>query len=508
MVGVPAALGHPLNPMLDTLPGEQSNMLFNSFSFLAFFTVLVVVYYLIPHKFRWILLVAASLYFYSTFNVGYVLLLLGSALVAYFAGLAIGATQGRRRGTILVVGVLASLAPLFVYKYLDFLTESLDALLASAGLVSSESLFPKLELLLPAGLSFFTFSCVSYLLDVYGGQISAERNLGRLALYVSFFPKLLAGPIERATTFLPQLTRAIRFDPDAATQGLQLILWGLFKKVVIADRLAVFVDAAYRRPGMTSPVDLVLATYFFAFQIYCDFSGYSDIAIGTARVFGFKLMENFRRPYFSKSVVGFWGKDRWHISLNRWFRDYMYIPMGGSRVPRLRFYFNLMTVFLVSGLWHGANWTFVIWGALNGLYQVLTLATTDIRERLGKLPRPLAPIGSFLSIVVTFHLILVSWVFFRAASVSDASIVFSRVAESLPNLPTLFTARAYTEEIVLSLVLIVVLLVVEAIDEQRSLWERLRARPTYVRWAFYYAVLISLLVLGKWGFKQFVYMQF
>ena len=477
-------------------------MLFNSFAFLAFFTILVVAYYLIPHRFRWALLVVASLYFYATFNLGYVLLLLGSALVAYLVGLAMGATRepGRRR-IIFFAGVVVCLAPLFVFKYFDFFAGSLDELLQT-------SLSPKLGLLLPAGLSFYSFSCVSYLFDVYRNRLAPERHAGQFTLYVSFFPKLLAGPIERATAFLPQLLRPIHFSPEGVTAGLQLMLWGLFKKVVIADRIAVFVDTAYNNPQMGSPVALVIATYFFAFQIYCDFSGYSDIAIGAARVLGLNLMENFRRPYMSTSAPEFWGKNRWHISLSNWFRDYMYIPMGGSKVSKPRFYLNQMAVFLVSGLWHGANWTFVVWGGLNGLYQIVTVMTAGIREKLGRTLRVPNVVGSLLGSLVTFHLVTIAWVFFRANSISDATIVFSRITGSIPRLPTLIASYPFTEEIFISIALIAVLLVVEIIDEKRMLWERLRTQPVYVRWAVYYALIFSLVILGRWGLKQFVYMQF
>ena len=482
-------------------------MLFNSFTFLLFFAVLVFAYYGIPHKFRWILLGIASLYFYSTFNVGYVLLLIGAALVTYVWGLAIGTPERGRKTLLMAVGVSTILAPLFVCKYFDFSVASLEALLATTGIGDAEFAFPRLGLLQPAGLSFFTFSCVSYLVDVYRGQIPVERNPGRLVLYVAFFPKLLAGPIERATTFLPQLLRPVRFNPEMVTLGLQLILWGLFKKVVIADRLSIFVGTAYKLPMMTSPADLVIATYFFAFQIYCDFSGYADMAIGIARVFGIDLMVNFRRPYFSTSVGEFWSQ-RWHISLTKWFRDYMFIPLGGSRVSKPRVYFNIMAVFVVSGLWHGANWTFVVWGGLNALYQIFSLATARMRDTVVQfLPIPTA-IGSFLNGLVTFHLILVSWVFFRAASISDACTIFSRVAASFTKLPLLFAARVYTDEIILSVVFIAVLLLVEAIDERKSLWERLQYSPLYVRWTFYYAVLICLTVFGKWNLTEFVYMQF
>ena len=327
-------------------------------------------------------------------------------------------------------------------------------------------------------------------------------------LYISFFPKLLAGPIERATTFLPQLLQPIRFNPEQVTLGLQQMLWGLFKKMVIADRLAGFVDTTYRNPDFSSPVALVIASYFFAFQIYCDFSGYSDIAIGAARVLGFDLMENFRRAYLSTSVPEFWGNRRWHISLSRWFRDYMYFPMGGSRVSKPRFYFNQMAVFLVSGLWHGANWTFVIWGGLNGLYQFLTVATEGLRERLGRIIRVPKLIGSVFGAFITFHLVTIAWVFFRAASIEDALAVFSRISGSFQRLPTLFSSYNYTEDLITSFVLIGVLLVFELLDEHRMFWEKLRARPVYVRWAVYYALIFGLIILGKWGFKQFVYMQF
>jgi len=488
-------------------------MLFNSFSFLAFFTVVVVAYYLIPHRFRWLLLVIASLVFYSIFKVSFVLLLLGVALVGYLVGQAMGTAQavGRRRA-LLAVGVIAALAPLFVFKYFDFFAESINALLEGMRPESASSLsaflVPKLGLLLPAGLSFFTFSCVSYLVDVYRGKLPPEKHLGRFVLYIAFFPKLLAGPIERATTFLPQLLRPVRFTPEGVTLGLQLILWGLFKKVVIADRLATFVDNAYQTPGFASPVALVIATYFYAFQIYCDFSGYSDIAIGAALVLGLKLMENFRRPYFARSVPEFWSNNRWHISLNTWFRDYLYIPLGGSRVSSLRFYFNILAVYMVSGLWHGAAWTFVIWGGLNGFFHLVSMGVAGLKQKVApglRLPRP---VGAILGILVTFHLILVTWVFFRASSLSDAITVLSSIAASVPELPTLFKAYPITGEVYLSLALIGVLLLIEALDEWRAFWEKLVTRPVYVRWAFYYALLICLVVIGQWGQKQFVYMQF
>jgi alginate O-acetyltransferase complex protein AlgI len=461
-------------------------LLFNSFWFLAFFAVLAVLYYSLSHRYRWILLVAASLYFYATFRPAYVVLLVGITLVAYLTGLGIEASPDRgRRKAIFGAGVVMVLGMLFVFKYYDFFAGTRLA---------------HLNLVVAAGLSFYTFSCVSYLADVYAGRLPPERHLGHFGLYVSFFPKLLAGPIERAKPFLAQLREPVSFSSAGVTLGLQLMLWGLVKKVVIADRLAPFVDAAYRRPEFSSTADLVIATYFFAFQLYCDFSGYSDIAIGAAKVLGFDLMENFRRPYFSTSVREFWAH-RWHLSLAGWFRDYLYIPLGGSRVSRIRIYGNVMAVFLVSGLWHGANWTFVVWGGLNGMYQVVSLVFRRSADRKTGL-------RSLLSGVATFHLILITWVFFRAASLSDAATILSRVARSAASLPRSLMARVMTEDIVFSLALIAVLLVVEGFDEGRPLWERVRRQPLVVRWSLYYAGLFALIVFGTWRLQQFVYMQF
>jgi alginate O-acetyltransferase complex protein AlgI len=459
---------------------------FNSFGFLAFFGITVVVYYAIAPRARWALLLAASLYFYAALDAAFVPLLAGVALVAFGGGLAVRRLGGRRRRGVLAVSIAAVLAPLVVAKYRGLFMQSSGA---------------------AAGLSFYTFSCVSYLADVHAGRLEPERHLGRFGVYVSFFPKLLAGPLERAKPFLDQLAGRIAFNAAGVTAGLQLMLWGLFKKVVIADRLAPLVDAAYRQPAFASPADLVIATYLFAFQIYCDFSGYSDIAIGAARVLGIDLMENFRRPYFSTSIREFWSA-RWHVSLMAWFRDYLYIPLGGSRVSRLRRYLNVMAVFLVSGLWHGASWTFVAWGALNGLYVVGSLIARGDGTRRSTFEGAAQRAWRLLCGLGTFHLVLVGWVFFRARSLADAALILSRVARSLPSLPPLLRARLIGGEMPLTLALIAVLLAIEALDEGRPFWQRISERPVFVRWPIYYGLLVALIVLGKWNLQQFVYMQF
>jgi D-alanyl-lipoteichoic acid acyltransferase DltB (MBOAT superfamily) len=289
------------------------------------------------------------------------------------------------------------------------------------------------------------------------------------------------------------------------SSGLQLFLWGLFKKVVIADRLASIVDGAYSRPSFAPPADLLIATYFFAFQIYCDFSGYSDMAIGAARILGLDLMENFRRPYLAETTGEFWAH-RWHLSLTAWFRDYVYIPLGGNRVPRVRWAFNLLVVFLLSGLWHGVAWTFVVWGALNGIF--VLASAMKVRLKPDPTIETGAGIRTAVRVFVTFHLILITWVFFRAASVADALTVLTRIAAAAGRLPALVVNRIATPEIALSILLIAVLMGLELLDEARPIWSRLAARPAPVRWAAYYAIAAALVVLGVWNLQQFVYMQF
>lgn len=485
-------------------------MLPNSFTFLAFFAAIAITYYVVPHRWRWPLLLLTSVYFYSTFEPVYLLLLGAVTGVTYLAALALDRPGGEgSRKAILTLSVLAVISALLVFKYYDFFLDSLEGLFTSQFFASRTVFptFPRLDLVVFVGLSFYTFSCVSYLADVYERRIAPERHFGHFALYVSFFPKLLAGPIERAGPFLAQIKAPVSFSAAGVAVGLQLVLWGLFKKVVIADRLALFVDAAYAQPAFAAPADLLIATYFFAFQLYCDFSGYSDMAIGMSMVLGIKLMENFRRPYLSTSTVEFWAK-RWHLSLASWFRDYMYIPLGGNRVSRFRQYFNVMAVFVVSGLWHGANWTFVVWGALNGLYNVLSQMTRGVRERVGGiLPVP-AAVGRVWAALVTFHLVLITWVFFRADSIGDATTVYQRIAGAAGQLPGLLAQRIGAGDVLFPVGLIAVLLLVEIIDERRPVVERLELQPVYLRWGLYYATILALLIFGTWQLNSFVYMQF
>ncbi|MCI8881020.1 MAG: MBOAT family protein, partial [Clostridiaceae bacterium] len=360
-------------------------MLFNSIDFLLFFPLVTVVYFLLPHRVRWVWLLVTSYFFYMCWNPKYVVLIALSTVVTWLSGLLIGRAgrvpDPRRRALLrrlwVALSFVINLAVLFFFKYFGFFWENLAALAGLAGITLRQ---PGFDLLLPVGISFYSFQALGYTVDVYRGELPPERNLFRYALFVSFFPQLVAGPIERSRNLLTQLYGRHDFDPDRVRDGLLLMLWGMFEKVVVADRIAYLVTHVFDRYQELPGVASVLAVLLFGVQLYCDFAGYSDIARGAAEVLGFRLMVNFRQPYFARSTQDFWR--RWHISLSSWFRDYLYIPLGGSRKGTARKYWNLLAVQLTSGLWHGANWTYVVWGGLNGLYQIAGAALAPWRERI------------------------------------------------------------------------------------------------------------------------------
>jgi D-alanyl-lipoteichoic acid acyltransferase DltB (MBOAT superfamily) len=463
-------------------------MLFTSLGFFGFLPVVLVVFALLPARARWAWLLAASWFFYGASNPANLAYLGGITLVVWAcgAGMAHAANDGIRRMWF-AAGLVAVLGSLVALKF--YFTG-------------------------PAGYSFYIFSAASYLIDSFTRRMPFAPHAGEMALYLAWFPKILAGPIERAPAFLPRLRDATRATPEQLVLGAQMIGWGLVKKVVIADNLAPLVDRTFGIVAYASPVDLLISVYFFAFQIYCDFSGYTDIAIGVSLLFGLELMENFRRPYFSRSTAEFWG-ERWHISLGRWFRDYLYIPLGGSRAGTVRRMLNVMLVFTASGLWHaglgyGVGWTFLAWGALNGGYQVAGLATRPLWSRLAaRLPR-VAESGPWtvLRVLFTFHLIAISWVFFRAKSMGDAWLVLRKIGTQLAELPALLTKFPFTPDHYLGFALIAVLLVVELVDERRAIFQRLAAAPVALRWGASYFAIFCLLVLGRWQAREFIYMQF
>ncbi|RFS13497.1 MBOAT family protein [Emticicia sp. C21] len=395
-------------------------MLFNSLQFVFFFIVVTLAYFSLPHRGRIWLLLLASCYFYAVFKPIYILILFVTIVVDYFAGILIADATGKRRKWLLVLSLITNIGFLAYFKYYNFLNTNLAIILSK---FDTPTPFPFLEFALPIGLSFHTFQAMSYTIEVYRGNQKAEKDFVIYSLYVMFYPQLVAGPIERPQNLLWQFHSFFKYDFGNLKEGLMRIAWGLFKKVVIADRLALVVDSCYDNPQDHNGLTLLIGTIFFTFQIYCDFSGYSDIALGTARVMGFKLMENFDTPYFSTSISEFWR--RWHISLSGWFRDYLYIPMGGNRVSEGRKYFNRFFVFMMSGLWHGAAWTFVIWGALHGLYLIMA----QIRDKYFKLKTPVLPailIKPF-NLLFTFILVMLTWIFFRAKGLTNAKIIFQKI---------------------------------------------------------------------------------
>lgn len=487
-------------------------MSFVSPDFLIFFAVVVPLYFLTPGRFRWWLLLPASYFFYAYWNASYLVLIIFSTLIDYLAGLGIDRSapeQKRRRTLFLSASILVNLETLFIFKYFNFFHDSIEALLVSVGVPYSAV---PLEVLLPVGISFYTFQSMSYTIDVYRGNLRAEANFGIFATYVAFFPQLVAGPIERATNLLPQFRQHFSPDYARAVEGLRLILWGMFKKVVIADRLAIYVNTVYGQPEAHSSLALIVATLFFSFQIYCDFSGYSDIAIGTAKVMGFKLMTNFRQPFFSRSIGEFWR--RWHISLSTWFRDYLYIPLGGSRHGLFRTLLNLMIVFVVSGLWHGASWTFVIWGGLHGLY--VAVETFLAARKISLLPK-FTPVWAALALKIglTFFLVNIGWLFFRGTSLDHTMQMINRVI-SLTGEGAFFVTYSTgiltpEGEMLLSIFLIGLLLLVDLLDATRGLDNLLNRLPGMARWGLYYATALGVIFsifLYVEGAQNFIYFQF
>lgn len=480
-------------------------MLFNSFEFAIFFPVVTLLYFILPHKYRWLHLLLASCVFYLAFIPVYIFILFFLITIDYWAGVSIERSYGIRRRFFLIVSIVSACSALFVFKYFNFFNTNFAHL---ANLLHWNYSIAALKIILPVGLSFHTFQSLSYVIEVYRGKQKAEHNFGIFALYVMFYPQLVAGPIERPQNLLHQFYEVHKFDYDRVMDGLKLMAWGLFKKVVIADRLSILVNQVYASPSEYGSLQLLIATYFFAFQIYCDFSGYSDIAIGSAQVMGFRLMDNFNRPYFSKYISEFW--NRWHISLSSWFRDYLYIPLGGSRVSEMRWILNIIIVFLISGLWHGAKWTFVVWGMLNGFYMIAAHLTKNIRNGIVKAVRlhyfPM--IHRYVQIFITFHLVLIGWVFFRANSLTDAKYVLLHMFRmNAFRLDNYYVGLGKTEFLI-AICAIIFMLIVHMIQRHNRIRHMLMEKPLWFRLVFYTIMLLSLVLFGEYGHQEFIYFQF
>ncbi|OAQ39220.1 alginate O-acetyltransferase [Pedobacter psychrophilus] len=476
-------------------------MLFNSFHFLFFFLIVTSLYFTISHKWRWILLLASSCYFYMAFVPIYILILGITIVIDYFAGICIENAKGKQRKVFLIVSLIANISVLCIFKYFNFLNDNFSFLMHGFGLSNP---IPYLSILLPIGLSFHTFQAMSYTIEVYRGNQKAEKHFGVYSLYVMFYPQLVAGPIERPQNLLHQFREKHNFEYFRIVEGLKLILWGFFKKLVVADRLALYVNAVYNNAEHHSGFSFFVATVFFAFQIYCDFSAYSDIAIGVAKVMGFHLMTNFNRPYFARNVAEFW--KRWHISLSTWFKDYLYISLGGNKVSIPKWYFNLFLVFFISGLWHGANWTYIIWGALNGFYLIFANISSPAREKfnafigLNNIP----VLSRCVQIIVTFMLICFAWIFFRANNVDDAFIIIKKI--STLNGP-LFIENP--SKMIYCLVSIGLLFIIEYKREYyKGNVSFFNSKNWIIRNISYASLVIIILLFGVFDGGQFIYFQF
>jgi D-alanyl-lipoteichoic acid acyltransferase DltB (MBOAT superfamily) len=425
----------------------------------------------------------------------YIFILAFAITIDYFSGLAMEKAKDKKsRKIFFIISIISNLGLLAFFKYFNFFTGNINSLASILGWNYSIN---ALKIILPIGLSFHTFQSLSYIIEVYRGRYPAERHFGIFALYVMFYPQLVAGPIERPQNLLPQFHNQPDFNYEKFISGLQLALWGLFKKVVIADRVSFFVNQIYNNPSVYHGPHFLLATFLFAIQIYCDFSGYSDIARGLARMMGFELMRNFRAPYFSSSISEFW--QRWHISLSSWFRDYVYIPLGGNRVSKIRNYSNLFITFLLSGLWHGAAWTYVIWGSLNGVYLIL--------EKFLKTRIKLV-INRFGAIILNFLLICLAWIFFRAASFSRAVYILKQIVSDGYN-PWLLKTYLLNNAVSLSIsgLMILLLIVFDWLAFEHGA-EKLKLNLKFWKPLFFTTIFLLILVFGRFINSQFIYFQF
>ncbi len=491
-------------------------MLFNSYSFMIFFPIVLAIYFVIPKKARYMWLLLASYYFYMGWNVKYAALIAFSTIITYVCGLLIGKVQHKKWVIGGCIGI--NLAILFFFKYFDFFMGSVNQVLAKVGVSPLQTGF---DIILPVGISFYTFQALGYIMDVYRGEIEPEKNFFRYALFVSFFPQLVAGPIERSKNLLKQVDHVeeIRlWNYKRIADGLTLMLWGYFLKMVIADRVAILVDTVYNQYWMYGSIEIILATFLFGVQIYCDFASYSQIAISAAKVMGFELMENFNAPYLANSIKDFWR--RWHISLSSWFKDYLYIPLGGNRCSRIKKYRNLLITFLVSGLWHGANWTFVIWGGLHGIYQIIGDLFRPVKENFNK--RFAVKTESFSykfgQIAITYILVSFTWLFFRAESVTAAfDMIRSMFVRFNPWVlfdQSLYTLGLNVTEVHILLFALVILILVDGVRffKGQTLEKFLNGQCLYFRWGIIFFLIFYIFIFGSYGIgysaQQFIYFQF
>ena len=484
-------------------------MTFNSFEFLIFFPIFLLCYFLLPKKLKMPAMLAMSYWFYAAWNFHLLALIIFTTAVSYFCALAMEKTDKKSlRRLYITLTLIVCLGTLFFFKYYNFMAGTVSGIMSA---INGKSYDFSLNLILPVGISFYTFQTLSYAIDVYRGDIKAERNFFWYALFVSFFPQLVAGPIERPENLLPQLKNFNRLNAENAFLGMQKMAVGFFKKIAVADILAGYVNSVYNDIGKATAIGIIIATVLFAVQIYCDFSGYTDIAIGCARIMGIRLMQNFDRPYSARSIKEFW--DRWHISLSTWFRDYLYIPLGGNRCSRARYYLNLFIVFLVSGLWHGANWTFVIWGALHGFFRIFGSATKKWRMALyTKMGiKNDSRIFAAMQRFTTFFFVCLAWIFFRANSIADVGLAFGKLfspsaysfADTVSGMGLTAAGALYCALAIAVLILMDRVMSMPVLESDGG-----TAKKTTVLYSVWAVIAAWVLILSVGGASTFIYFQF
>ncbi len=487
-------------------------MIFNSFHFLLFLPIVVGLYFATPFRWRWLFTLLASYYFYMCWKPEYAFLIVVSTSIDYFTGLKMNQCETKQqRRPYMLISLFSNLGLLLLFKYFNFFNDSARAVFDQFNIFYN---VPEFRLFLPVGISFYTFQTLSYSIDIYRGTAKAEQHFGYFALFVSFWPQLVAGPIERSNDLMPQLKKKFDFNYLRAKEGLIRILWGFFKKVVVADRLSIFVQEVYQNPGEHGGFAVVLATWMFAFQVYCDFSGYCDIAIGSARIMGYNLTDNFKTPYFSKTVREFW--QRWHITLSFWIRDYLYFPLGGSRVNYRRLMYNTMLTFALMGLWHGANWTFVLFGVTHGILLSLRRTTDKFMPNLKlNLGPNLKWLTSFLTMFWVFNLTSIPDIFFCSRNVSESFVIIQSIF-TVPNTThaLIHNSLEGSDSIVqfaLSWIFIAFLLVMDFkmyLVGDQTIEERIVSKPLLIRWSFYLGMLLLIGWFAMVNKAAFIYFQF
>ena len=481
-------------------------MLFSTAAFAVFMAIVFTVYWLAPHKYRWIIILAANVWFYTCYDVKYLAAILITMIASFICAILMDKKQGAKKNkVIMLTGVITSLSLLLVFKYLNFALYTVSKILNRISIPMQET---TLKLIMPVGISFYTFMAVGYIIDVYKGKTEPVRHFGKYAIFLSFFPNISSGPIERAGHFIPQIDKEKSFDYDSVVYGARLLMLGMIKKVVIADLMVKYVDAVFNKVPEHSGICFAWATLLYTFEIYCDFSGYSDMAIGVARMLGFELMGNFRQPYLASSIKEFWG--RWHISLSTWFRDYVYIPLGGNRCKKSRRDINLLITFLLSGLWHGASWTFVLWGGIHGAAQIIENRIKEAigltRDREKNLSRPV----KLLLTILTFLIVSYAWMFFRANSISEALYIVRNMFTSFNLKDAMAQMTMSTKSVIKTTAAIVLLMIYDHFNEREDLLLKMNRLKAPLRWVIYIAsaILVIALKTHNTEIQEFIYFKF